>query len=133
MNTGQAQRSAGSSTDIPEKGAQESYLGGFTRAMADWVEVLTGYRTPASSREQILENWVAEEGQGEAENRQQGASRIRASNNAGSHSVNLSSLSLTALLAAEAAGTPRHAQRAKQPARGGFRPVSSIFSLATTG
>ncbi|MGY3609701.1 MULTISPECIES: T3SS effector NEL-type E3 ubiquitin ligase NopM [unclassified Bradyrhizobium] len=100
MNTGQAQRSAGSSTDISEEGEQESYLRGFTRAVADWVEVLTGYRTPASSREQILENWVAEEGQGEAENRQQGASRIRVSNNMGSHSVDLSSLSLTALPAA---------------------------------
>ncbi|MGL3210475.1 T3SS effector NEL-type E3 ubiquitin ligase NopM [Bradyrhizobium sp. BR 1433] len=97
MNTGQAQPSAGSSPDIFEEGEQESCLRGFTRAVADWVEVLTGYRTSASSREQILANWVAEEGQGEAENRQEGVSRMRVSDNMGSHSLDLSSLSLTAL------------------------------------
>ena len=90
MNTEQAQRSAGSSPYASEEGEQESYLRGFTRAVADWVDVLTGYRTSASSRERILENWVAEEGQGEAENRQQGVSRIRDSDNMGSHSVDLS-------------------------------------------
>ncbi|THK33390.1 E3 ubiquitin--protein ligase [Ensifer sp. MPMI2T] len=95
MNTGQAQRSAGSSPDASE-GEQESCFRAFSRAVADWVEVLTRYRTSASSREQILENWVAEEGQGEAENRQQGASRIRVSDDR----VDLSSLSLTALPAA---------------------------------
>ncbi|SDE69441.1 C-terminal novel E3 ligase, LRR-interacting [Bradyrhizobium brasilense] len=97
MNTGQAQRSANSSLDTFEDGEHESYLGGFNRALADWVEALTGYRTPASSRARILENWAAEEGQGEAENRQQGRSRIRAAENIGSHLVDLSSLSLTAL------------------------------------
>lgn len=100
MDTGQAQRSAGSSQDTFERREQESYLSGFNRAMADWVEVLTGYRTPASSRARILENWAAEEGQGEAENRRQGYSRIRAADNTGSRSVDLSSLSLTALPAA---------------------------------
>ncbi|WP_407175356.1 T3SS effector NEL-type E3 ubiquitin ligase NopM [Bradyrhizobium sp. STM 3562] len=100
MNTGQAQRSAGSSPDTFEEGEQESYLSGFSRAMADWVEALTGYRTPASARAQILDNWVAEEGQGEAENRRQGRTRIRDSDNTGSHSLDLSSLSLTALPAA---------------------------------
>ncbi|MCA1370309.1 E3 ubiquitin--protein ligase [Bradyrhizobium sp. BRP14] len=92
MNTGQAQRSAGSSPDVSE-GEQESCFRAFSRAVADWVEVLTRYRTSASSREQILENWVAEEGQGVAENRRQGASRIRVSDD----TVDLSSLSLTAL------------------------------------
>ncbi len=100
MDTGQVQRSAGSYPVPSEEGEQESYLNGFTRAVADWVEALTGYRTPASSRERILEDWVAEEGQGEAENRQHGRSRIRASDNGGSSSVDLSSLSLTALPAA---------------------------------
>ncbi|RZN07268.1 E3 ubiquitin--protein ligase [Bradyrhizobium genosp. SA-3] len=100
MDTGQAQRSAGSSGDTFEEGEQESYLGGFNRAVADWVEALTGYRTPASLRGRILENWAAEEGQGEAENRRQGRSRIRAADNTRSHSLDLSSLSLTALPAA---------------------------------
>ncbi|MCA6115073.1 E3 ubiquitin--protein ligase [Bradyrhizobium sp. WSM 1738] len=100
MNTGQAQWSAGSSSAPSEEGEQESYFSGFSRAMADWVETLTGYRTPASARAQILDNWVAEEGQGEAENRRQGRTRIRDSDNAGSHSLDLSSLSLTALPAA---------------------------------
>jgi len=95
MNTGRAQRSAGSSADVSE-GEQESCFRAFSRAVADWVEVLTRYRTSASSREQILENWVAEEGQGEAENRQHGASGIRVSHD----TVDLSSLSLTALPAA---------------------------------
>ncbi|MBO4227557.1 E3 ubiquitin--protein ligase [Bradyrhizobium neotropicale] len=100
MNTGQAQWSAGSSSAPSEEGEQESYLSGFSRAVADLVEALTGYRTPASARAQILDNWVAEEGQGEAENRRQGRTRIRASDNTGSHSLDLSSLSLTALPAA---------------------------------
>ncbi|WP_175618160.1 T3SS effector NEL-type E3 ubiquitin ligase NopM [Bradyrhizobium barranii] len=100
MNTGQAQRSAGSSSDASEEGEQESYLSGFSRAVADLVEAMTGYRTPASARAQILDNWVAEEGQGEAENRRQGRTRIRVSDNAGSHLLDLSSLSLTALPAA---------------------------------
>ncbi|NOJ41553.1 T3SS effector NEL-type E3 ubiquitin ligase NopM [Bradyrhizobium australiense] len=100
MNTGQAQWSAGSSSAPSEEGEQEGHLGGLSRALADWVEVLTGYRTPASARAQILEDWVAEEGQGETENRQQGRTRIRVSDNTGSHSVDLSSLSLTALPAA---------------------------------
>ncbi|WP_176721886.1 T3SS effector NEL-type E3 ubiquitin ligase NopM [Bradyrhizobium sp. LMTR 3] len=100
MNTGQAQWSAGSSSAPSEEGEQETYFSGFSRAMADWVEALTGYRTPASARAQILDNWVAEEGQGEAENRRQGRTRIRDSDNAGSHSLDLSSLSLTALPAA---------------------------------
>ncbi|MCC8955295.1 E3 ubiquitin--protein ligase [Bradyrhizobium sp. Pear77] len=100
MDAGQAQRSAGSSPDTFDEGEQESYLGGFNRAVADWVEALTGYRTPASSRARVLENWVAEEGRGEAENRREGRSRIRAADNTGSHSLDLSSLSLTALPAA---------------------------------
>ncbi|WP_187399175.1 T3SS effector NEL-type E3 ubiquitin ligase NopM [Bradyrhizobium paxllaeri] len=100
MNTGQAQWSAGSSSAPSEEGEQESYFSGFSRAMADWVETLTGYRTPASARAQILDNWVAEEGQGEAENRRQGRTRIRDSDDADSHSLDLSSLSLTALPAA---------------------------------
>ncbi|KRP97700.1 E3 ubiquitin--protein ligase [Bradyrhizobium pachyrhizi] len=97
MNTGQAQRSANSAPNTFEEGEQEGYLGGFNRALADWVEVLTGYRTAASSRARILENWAGEEGQGEAENRRQGRLRIRAAENIGSHLVDLSSLSLTAL------------------------------------
>ncbi|WP_206734345.1 T3SS effector NEL-type E3 ubiquitin ligase NopM [Bradyrhizobium zhanjiangense] len=100
MNTGQAQWSAGSSSAHSEDADQESYLGGFNRALANLVETLTGYRTPASARAQILDNWVAEEGQGEAENRRQGRRRIRNSDNTGSHSLDLSSLSLTALPAA---------------------------------
>ncbi|MGY3034125.1 hypothetical protein ACVIIV_003295 [Bradyrhizobium sp. USDA 4354] len=100
MNTGQAQRSADSSSAPSEDADQESYLGGFNRAVANLVETLTGYRTPASARAQILDNWVAEEGQGEAENRPQGRRRIRNSDNTGSHSLDLSSLSLTALPAA---------------------------------
>ncbi|MCA1470981.1 E3 ubiquitin--protein ligase [Bradyrhizobium sp. IC3195] len=100
MDIGQAQRSAGSAPDTFEEGERESYLGGFNRAVANLVEILTGYRTPASARAQILDNWVAEEGQGEAENRRQGRRRIRNSDNTGSHSLDLSSLSLTALPAA---------------------------------
>ncbi|WP_271518856.1 T3SS effector NEL-type E3 ubiquitin ligase NopM [Bradyrhizobium sp. CCBAU 53380] len=100
MNTGQAQWSAGSSSAPSEDADQESYLGGFNRAVANLVETLTGYRTPASARAQILDNWVAEEGQGEAENRWQGRRRIRNSDNTSSHSLDLSSLSLTALPAA---------------------------------
>ncbi|MDF0584985.1 T3SS effector NEL-type E3 ubiquitin ligase NopM [Bradyrhizobium yuanmingense] len=100
MNTGQAQWSAGSSSAPSEDAHQESYLGGFNRAVANLVETLTGYRTPASARAQILDNWVAEEGQGEAENRRQGRRRIRNSDNTSSHSLDLSSLSLTALPAA---------------------------------
>ncbi|MCA1500280.1 NEL-type E3 ubiquitin ligase domain-containing protein [Bradyrhizobium sp. NBAIM14] len=100
MDIGQAQRSAGSAPDTFEEGERESYLGGFNRAVANLVETLTGYRTPASARAQILDNWVAEEGQGEAENRRQGRRRIRNSDNTGSHSLDLSSLSLTALPAA---------------------------------
>ncbi|UWU75676.1 NEL-type E3 ubiquitin ligase domain-containing protein [Bradyrhizobium huanghuaihaiense] len=97
MNTGQALSSAGSSSAPSEDADQESYLGGFNRAVANLIETLTGYRTPASARAQVLDNWVAEEGQGEAENRQQGRRRIRNSDNIGSHSLDLSSLSLTAL------------------------------------
>ncbi|MDA9505697.1 E3 ubiquitin--protein ligase [Bradyrhizobium sp. CCBAU 11386] len=100
MNTGQAQWSAGSSSAASEAGEQESYLSGFSRAVADLVEAMTGYRTPASARAQILDNWVTEEGQGEAENRRQGRTRIRGADNTGSHSLDLSSLSLTALPAA---------------------------------
>ncbi|UQR61377.1 E3 ubiquitin--protein ligase [Bradyrhizobium sp. C-145] len=100
MNTGQTQWSAGSSSAPSEDADQESYLGGFNRAVANLVETLTGYRAPASARAQILDNWVAEEGQGEAENRPQGRRRIRNSDNTGSHSLDLSSLSLTALPAA---------------------------------
>ncbi|TFV42277.1 E3 ubiquitin--protein ligase [Bradyrhizobium niftali] len=100
MNTGQAQWSAGSSSAPSEDADQESYLGGFNRAVANLVETLTGFRTPASARSQILDNWVAEEGQGEAENRRQGRRRIRNSDNTGSRSLDLSSLSLTALPAA---------------------------------
>ncbi|BAP82057.1 hypothetical protein ACVIWV_009673 [Bradyrhizobium diazoefficiens] len=79
MNTGQAQLSAGSSSAASEEGEQESYFSGFSRAVADLVEAMTGYRAPASARAQILDNWVAEEGQGEAENRRQGRTRIRGS------------------------------------------------------
>jgi len=100
MDTGQAHRRAGSSGDTFEEGEQESYLGGVNRVLAGWVEVLTGYRTAASSRARILDNWVAEEGQGEAENRLQGRRRIRNSDNTSSRSLDLSSLSLTALPAA---------------------------------
>ncbi|SFN77888.1 Leucine Rich Repeat [Bradyrhizobium sp. Rc3b] len=100
MNTGQAQWSAGSSSAPYEDADQESYLVGFNRAVANLVETLTGYRTPASARAQILDNWVAEEGQGLAENRQQGRRRIRNSENTGSRSLDVSSLSLTALPAA---------------------------------
>ncbi|WP_271585712.1 T3SS effector NEL-type E3 ubiquitin ligase NopM [Bradyrhizobium sp. CCBAU 53415] len=100
MNTGQAQWSAGSSSAPSDDADQESYLGGFNRALANLVETLTGYRTPASARAQILDSWVAEEGQGEAENRRQGRRQIRNSDNTGSHSLDLSSLSLTALPAA---------------------------------
>ncbi|WP_404515135.1 hypothetical protein [Bradyrhizobium ottawaense] len=90
----------GSSSAPSEDADQESYLGGFNRAVANLIETLTGYRTPASARAQIVDNWVAEEGQGEAENRRQGRRRIRSSDNTGSHSLDLSSLSLTALPAA---------------------------------
>ncbi|MDI3567375.1 T3SS effector NEL-type E3 ubiquitin ligase NopM [Bradyrhizobium sp. Arg816] len=100
MNTGQAQWSAGSSSAPSEDADQESYFGGFNRAVANLVETLTGYRTAASARAQILDNWVAEEAQGEAENRRQGRRRIRNSDNTGSRSLDLSSLSLTALPAA---------------------------------
>ncbi|SFQ05334.1 Leucine-rich repeat (LRR) protein [Bradyrhizobium sp. Ghvi] len=100
MNTGQPQWSAGSSSAPSEDANQESYLGGFNSALANLVETLTGYRTPAAARAQILDNWVAEEGQGESENRRQGLRRIRNSDSAGSHSLDLSSLSLTALPAA---------------------------------
>ncbi|MBH5398884.1 E3 ubiquitin--protein ligase [Bradyrhizobium sp. CNPSo 4010] len=100
MNTGQALLSAGSSSAPSEDADQESYLGGFNRAVANLIETLTGYRTEASARAQILDNWVAEEGQGEAENRRQGRRRIRNSDNTGPHSLDLSSLSLTALPAA---------------------------------
>ncbi|MHC2690189.1 hypothetical protein ACVME9_002680 [Bradyrhizobium liaoningense] len=100
MNTGQAQWSAGSSSAASEEGEQESYLSGFSRAVADLLEAMTGYRTPASARAQLLDNWAAEEGQGEAENRRQGRARIRGADNTGSHSLDLSSLSLTALPAA---------------------------------
>ncbi|MBH5372240.1 T3SS effector NEL-type E3 ubiquitin ligase NopM [Bradyrhizobium glycinis] len=96
MDAGQAQRSAGSSTDF-EEGEQESYLGGFNRAVADWVEALTGYRTAASSRARSLDQWAAEEGQGERENRRQGRSLIRATENRHWRSLDLSSLALTAL------------------------------------
>ncbi|MTV11690.1 MULTISPECIES: T3SS effector NEL-type E3 ubiquitin ligase NopM [Bradyrhizobium] len=97
MDTGQTQRSAGSDPDLFEEGERESYLTGFNSAVANLFEALTGYRTPASLRARILDNWVAEEGQGEAENRRQGRMRIRASDDTGSHSLDLSSLSLTAL------------------------------------
>ncbi|MBB4423759.1 Leucine-rich repeat (LRR) protein [Bradyrhizobium sp. CIR48] len=97
VDTGQTPRSAGSSPDTFEEGERESYIGGFNRALANLVESLTGYRTPASARARILDDWVAEEGQGEAENRRQGRSRIRAADNMRSNSVDLSSLSLTAL------------------------------------
>ncbi|MGN8544438.1 T3SS effector NEL-type E3 ubiquitin ligase NopM [Bradyrhizobium sp. 13971] len=97
MDTGQTQRSAGSDPDLFEEGEQESYLTGFNSAVANLFEALTGYRTPASLRARILDSWVAEEGQGEAENRRQGRMRIRASDNTGSHSLDLSFLSLTAL------------------------------------
>ncbi|MCA1395599.1 NEL-type E3 ubiquitin ligase domain-containing protein [Bradyrhizobium sp. BRP56] len=97
MDTGQTQRSTRSDPDTFEEGEQESYLAGFNRAVANLFEVLTGYRTPASVRAGILDNWVAEEGQGDAENRRQGRMRIRASDNTSSHSLDLSSLSLTAL------------------------------------
>ncbi|KYK49589.1 E3 ubiquitin--protein ligase [Bradyrhizobium liaoningense] len=100
MNTGQAQWSAGSFSAPSEDAGQESYLRGFNRAVANLVETLTGYRTSGSARAQILDNWVAEEGQGAAENRQQGHRRIRNSDNTGSSSLDLSSLSLTALPAA---------------------------------
>ncbi|RXG89086.1 E3 ubiquitin--protein ligase [Bradyrhizobium zhanjiangense] len=100
MNTGQALSSAGSSSAPSEDADEESYLGGFNRAVANLIETLTGYRTPSSARAQILDNWVAEEGQGDAENRRQGRRRIRNSDNTGSHSLDLSSLSLTALPAA---------------------------------
>ncbi|WP_244553848.1 NEL-type E3 ubiquitin ligase domain-containing protein [Bradyrhizobium arachidis] len=100
MDTGHAQRSAASFRDAFEEVEQESYLGGFNRAVANLVETLTGYRAPASARAQILDNWVAEEGQGEAENRRQGRRRIRNSDDTGSPSLDLSSLSLTALPAA---------------------------------
>ncbi|MGY3238362.1 hypothetical protein ACVWZ4_001006 [Bradyrhizobium sp. USDA 4472] len=100
MDTGHAQRSGASSRDAFEEVEQESYLGGFNRAVANLVESLTGYRTPACARAQILDNWVAEEGQGEAENRRQGRRRIRNSDNTGSRSLDLSSLTLTALPAA---------------------------------
>ncbi|TWB47858.1 hypothetical protein [Bradyrhizobium sacchari] len=97
MDTGQTQRSAGSAPDTFEEAERESYLGGFNRALANLVEGLTGYRTPASARARILDDWVAEEGQGEAENRRQGRSRIRAADNMRSNAVDLSSLSLIAL------------------------------------
>ncbi|UFW51379.1 MULTISPECIES: T3SS effector NEL-type E3 ubiquitin ligase NopM [Bradyrhizobium] len=100
MNTGQAQWSAGSSSARSEDADQERYLGGFNRAVANLVETLTGYQTPASARAQIVDNWVAEEGQGEAENRRQGRRRIRNSDNTSSRSLDLSSLSLTGLPAA---------------------------------
>ncbi len=97
MDTGQAQRSAGSAPDNFEEGEREGYVGGFNRALANLVESLTGYRTPSSARARILDEWVGEEGQGSAENRGQGRSRIRAADNMRSHLVDLSSLSLTAL------------------------------------
>ncbi|MDA9440461.1 E3 ubiquitin--protein ligase [Bradyrhizobium sp. CCBAU 51745] len=97
MDTGQAQRSEGSAPDTFEEAERESYLGGFNRALANLVEGLTGYRTPASARARILDDWVAEQGQGEAQNRRHGRSRIRAAENMRSHSVDVSSLSLTAL------------------------------------
>ncbi|SFJ85250.1 NEL-type E3 ubiquitin ligase domain-containing protein [Bradyrhizobium sp. Gha] len=100
MDTGRTQGSAASGPDTFDEGERESYLGVFNRALANLVEGLTGYRTPASERARILDGWVAEEGQGEAENRRQGRSRIRAADGTSSDSVDLSSLSLTVLPAA---------------------------------
>ncbi|MHC2440209.1 T3SS effector NEL-type E3 ubiquitin ligase NopM [Bradyrhizobium sp. USDA 4451] len=101
MDAGRAQWNAGSSSSAPsEEADQESYLGGFNRAVANLVEGLTGYRTPASARAQVIDNWVAEVGQGGVENRRQGRTRIRNTENTGSHSLDLSSLSLTVLPAA---------------------------------
>ncbi|WP_456710932.1 MULTISPECIES: T3SS effector NEL-type E3 ubiquitin ligase NopM [Bradyrhizobium] len=101
MDAVRAQWNAGSSSSAPsEEADQESYLGGFNRAVANLVESLTGYRIPASARAQVIDNWVAEVGQGGAENRRQGRTRIRNTENTGSHSLDLSSLSLTVLPAA---------------------------------
>ncbi|MBB4380266.1 T3SS effector NEL-type E3 ubiquitin ligase NopM [Bradyrhizobium sp. SBR1B] len=100
VDTERTQGSAASAPDAFEESERESYLGGFNRAVANFVETLTGYRTAGSARAQILDNWVAEDGQGEAENRLQGRRRIRSSDNTGSHSLDLSALSLTALPAA---------------------------------
>ncbi|MGY4473521.1 NEL-type E3 ubiquitin ligase domain-containing protein [Bradyrhizobium sp. USDA 3364] len=97
MDAGQAQWNAGSSSGLSEGADQESYLGGFNRAVANLVETVTGYRTAASARAQMLDNWVVEEGQGEAENRRQGRTRIRNTENTGSRSLDLSWLSLTTL------------------------------------
>ncbi|NEU94253.1 E3 ubiquitin--protein ligase [Bradyrhizobium sp. UFLA 03-164] len=97
MDAGQAQWSAGSSSGLSEGADQESYLGGFNRAVVNLVETVTGYRTAASARAQMLDNWVVEEGQGEAENRRQGRTRVRNTENTGSRSLDLSWLSLTTL------------------------------------
>ncbi|MGY4257943.1 hypothetical protein ACVI1L_005011 [Bradyrhizobium sp. USDA 4516] len=98
MDAGRAQWNAGSSSSAPsEEADQESYLGGFNRTVANLVETLTGYRTPASARARVIDNWVAEVGQGEAENRRQGRTRIRNTENTGARALDLSSLSLTAL------------------------------------
>ncbi|WP_244485964.1 hypothetical protein [Bradyrhizobium viridifuturi] len=96
-DAGQAQWSAGPSSGLSEGADQESYLGGFNRAVANLVETVTGYRTAASARAQMLDNWVVEEGQGETENRRQGRTRIRNTENTGSRLLDLSWLSLTTL------------------------------------
>ncbi|MCC8977924.1 T3SS effector NEL-type E3 ubiquitin ligase NopM [Bradyrhizobium acaciae] len=101
MDAGRAQWNAGSSSSAPsEEADQESHLGGFNRAVANLVETFTGYRTPASARARVIDNWVAEVGQGEAENRRQGRTRIRNTENTGARALDLSSLSLAALPAA---------------------------------
>ncbi|MGY8685939.1 NEL-type E3 ubiquitin ligase domain-containing protein [Bradyrhizobium sp. UFLA05-153] len=98
MNTGQTQRTAGTTSETSERGHRQGCLCGLTQAAAQWVEALTQARL-ASAQRQLLEGWAAESGQGEQEDRREAVSRTRAWLEAGEVDVplNLVSLSLTAL------------------------------------
>ncbi|MDA9505740.1 E3 ubiquitin--protein ligase [Bradyrhizobium sp. CCBAU 11386] len=96
MNAEQVRLGAGTPSETSESEASERGA----PAPAQWVEALTEAGTDAaSSRDQVLAGWVAEEGQGEHENRQEAVSRMRDWREAGDvdEALDLSSLSLTAL------------------------------------
>ncbi|WFU40308.1 NEL-type E3 ubiquitin ligase domain-containing protein [Bradyrhizobium sp. CB82] len=109
MNAERAQLGAGTSSETSDS---ENYEPG-SPAAAQWGEALTdaraGATNPASSQDQVLASWAAEEGRHADEDRQQAVSRTMAWQQEGdlNETLDLSSLSLTALPASLPAGLRR--------------------------
>ncbi|GLR89615.1 putative E3 ubiquitin-protein ligase [Bradyrhizobium iriomotense] len=99
MNTEQAQLGAGTSSEASDSENYEPR----SPAAARWGDALTDARAsatnPASSQDQVLASWAAEEGRDADEDRQQAVSRTTAWQQEGdlNETLDLSSLSLTTL------------------------------------